>query len=238
VFERVRVGVVSTGDEVVAAGSGPLGRGAVYDANTAMLIALSRLAGCEVTTLGIWRDDAALVRRNLAEAAERFDVVLTSGGASRGDEDHMSSALAALGTRHFWQISVKPGRPMMLGQVGDAAVVGLPGNPVAVFVCFLMYAWPLLRRLGGAMWREPVRLTARAAFAFPKRKTGRREFWRGQTRIGAHGLEVAKFVRDGSGLITSLRESDCLIDVPEDVPEIREGDMVQIIPYAEFGIPG
>lgn len=238
VFERVRVGVVSTGDEVREPGSGPLPAGGVYDANAAMIAQFARLAGCDVTSLGIWRDQADLVRRELAAAAERFDVIITSGGASRGDEDHMSTALASLGTRHFWQIAIKPGRPMMLGQVGQAAVVGLPGNPVAVFVCFLMYGWPLLRRLGGARWDEPRRLPARATFAFANRKTGRREFWRGLSRLGPQGLEVEKYKRDGSGLISSLRESDCLIDVPEDVPGISPGDIVQVIPYSEFGIVG
>jgi molybdopterin molybdotransferase len=125
---------------------------------------------------------------------------------------------------------------MMFGQIGNAVVVGLPGNPVAVFVCFLMYVWPLIRRLGGAAWPEPRRLRAQAAFAFPKRKTGRREFWRGMLTETPEGLTVDKFARDGSGLISGLRAADCLIDVPEDVPEVKVGDLLAVIPFSEYGI--
>ncbi len=235
-FAPLRVAIVSTGDEIVRPGSRPLEPGEVYDANAPMLHALATAAGAHVTHLGIWRDDQGRVREGLAEAAARFDVILTSGGASRGEEDHMASAIGALGQRHFWQILVKPGRPMMLGQIGDCVVVGLPGNPVAVFVCFLMYAWPMLRRLGGAAWPEPRRLMLPAAFTFPKRKVGRRELWRGTLREVDGTLQVAKFERDGSGLISSLRAADCLIDIPEDVPEIRLGDPVAVIPFSEYGI--
>jgi molybdopterin molybdotransferase len=236
-FRRLRVAVVSTGDEVVRPGGAMLAQGAVFDANAPMLQALAGLAGAETADLGIWPDQAEDVSRRLGEAARRFDAILTSGGASRGEEDHLAGALAALGSRHFWQIAVKPGRPMMFGQIGNAVVVGLPGNPVAVFVCFLMYVWPLLRRLGGAAWPEPRRLYAHAAFAFPKRKTGRREFWRGTLTETPDGLIVDKFARDGSGLISGLRAADCLIDVPEDVAEVKVGSRLAVIPFSEYGIP-
>jgi molybdopterin molybdotransferase len=235
-FRPLRVGLVATGDEVAAPGSGPLRYGSVYDANTAMLTTLARLAGAQAEGLGIWPDRAEEVERRLAAQAPRFDVLVTTGGASRGEEDHIAAALQHLGTRHFWQIAVKPGRPMMLGQIGSTIVIGLPGNPVAVFVCFLMYAWPMLRRLGGAPWPEPQRLIARARFAFPKRKLGRREFWRGTLTDEAGELGVIKYARDGSGLISSLRAADCLIDVAEDVPEVREGDPLSVIPFSAFGI--
>jgi molybdopterin molybdotransferase len=171
-------------------------------------------------------------------AASQFDVILTSGGASKGSEDHMAASLGALGQRHFWEIAVKPGRPMMLGQIGNTPVVGLPGNPVAVFVCFLMYVFPMLRALSGAHWPEPRRLMLPAAFAFPNRKTGRREFWRGMLVETSQGLGVDKFARDGSGLISGLRAADGLIDCPEDVAEIAPGDAVAFIPFTEFGILG
>ncbi len=235
-YRRLKVAVVSTGDEVIRAGSGALQPGQVFDANAPMLRAFAALAGAEVSDLGIWPDRADVVRDGLADCARRFDVVLTSGGASRGEEDHMAAALGSLGTRHFWQIQVKPGRPMMLGQIGNSVVVGLPGNPVAVFVCFLMYVWPVLHRLGGGAWREPRRLLLPAAFAFRGRKTGRREFWRGRLIEGPQGLAVDKYKRDGSGLISSLRESDCLIDIPEETGDIEHGDLVAVIPFTEFGI--
>lgn len=234
--KRLSVAIVSTGDEVIRAGSRPLGPGEVFDANAPMLTGLVRAAGADVTDLGVWPDDAAEIRRRLTEAAGRYDVLLTSGGASRGDEDHMVEALDALGKRHLWQLAIKPGRPLSFGQIGDAVMVGLPGNPVAVFVCFLMYVYPMLRRLGGTEWPEPRRLLLPSAFALPKRKTGRREFFRGMLVETDAGLAVDKYARDGSGLITGLRLADGLIDVGEDVTAIAAGDRVSFIPFSEFGI--
>ena len=236
---RLRVAIVSTGDEVIRPGSRPLAPGEVYDANAPMLLALAGLAGVEVADLGVWPDDAAEVRKRLIETSARHDVILTSGGASKGEEDHMVAALDAIGKRHVWQLAIKPGRPMTFGQVGDTIMVGLPGNPVAVFVCFLMYVYPMLRVLGGAPWPEPLRLLLPAAFDFPKRKTGRREFWRGMiVPAEGGGLAADKYARDGSGLISGLRAADGLIDIVEDVPEVRRGDLVPFIPFTEFGILG
>jgi molybdopterin molybdotransferase len=235
---RLRIGIVSTGDEIVPADGRALASGKVFDANAPMLMGLASLAGATATDLGIWPDNAEDIERKLASAADSFDVILTSGGASRGEEDHMAAALARLGSRHFWQIDVKPGRPMMMGTIAGKPVLGLPGNPVAVFVCFLVYVWPMLRRLAGAPWLEPRRLFLPADFQIPHRKTGRREFWRGWLVGGGSDLRVAKFERDGSGLISSLREADCLIDVPEELPAIERGAPVGVIPFTEYGFPG
>jgi molybdopterin molybdotransferase len=236
-FRRLRVAVVSSGDEVVRAGA-PLRPGQVHDANAPMLAPLIANAGATPVDLGVLPDDLGAVREALREAAQRFDVIITTGGASRGEEDHMVAALDALGKRHLWQLAIKPGRPMSFGQIGDAVVLGLPGNPVAVFVCFLLYGWPLLRRLGGAEWPEPRRYDLPALFAVSARKLGRREFWRGILRTSPHGLAVDKFARDGSGLISGLRAADGLIDIPEEVAQVKPGDRVAFIPFAEFGIVG
>lgn len=233
---RLRVAIVSSGDEIIRPGTRRLELGEVYDANAPMLRALATTAGADVTDLGVWPDDAAAVRGRLADAAARFDVIMTSGGASRGEEDHIVRAIDEVGTRHMWQLAIKPGRPMSFGQIGDTIVVGLPGNPVAVFVCFLMYVYPMLRRLGGARWSEPRRLMLPAAFAFPRRKTGRREFWRGMLMETPHGLAVDKFERDGSGLISGLRSADGLIEIPESNGGVQPGDKVAFIPFTEFGI--
>ncbi len=237
---RLKVAVVSTGDEVRRGGAADaqLETGQVFDANAPMLAALIAGAGATPCDLGVLPDNLAEVKERLARAARDFNVIITSGGASRGEEDHIVAALEQLGKRHLWQLAIKPGRPMSFGQIGGTAVVGLPGNPVAVFVCFLLYVWPLLRRMGGAAWPEPRRYSLPALFAFPDRKVGRREFWRGILKETPQGLAVDKFARDGSGLISGLRAADGLIDIAEEVAEVRPGDLVPFIPFAEFGIVG
>lgn len=236
-YRPVRVGIASTGDEIVpAAGDTMLGAGQVYDVNAPMLHGLVAQTGAVAVDLGLWPDTRSVVEARMRDAASRCDVILTSGGASQGEEDHIAHALAGIGSRHFWQIAVKPGRPLMLGQVGDTIAVGLPGNPVAVFVCFLLYVQPMIRRLGGADWPEPRRFPLPATFAVPKRKLGRREFWRATTIATPQGLAVEKFARDGSGLISGLRAADGLIDVPEDRPSVGPGELVDFIPFTEFGI--
>lgn len=237
-YEQLRVAVVSTGDEVIRPGEAELGHGEVFDANAPMLKALCSLAGTQVTDLGIWPDQAGAIKNSLAKAAHKFDVILTSGGASRGEEDYMLEAIDKLGKRHMWQLAIKPGRPLMFGQIGSTPIVGLPGNPVAVFVCFLMYVYPMLRRMGGAAWPEPKRTPLPAAFTVKNRKLGRREFWRGTRKLTPQGPVVEKFARDGSGLISGLRAADGLIEVGEDIPDIEPGDVVQFIPFSEFGIVG
>jgi molybdopterin molybdotransferase len=243
-FRRLRVALVSSGDEVLrpAPNHGvpqTLRLGQVFDANGPMLAGLVSLAGAEIHDLGVWPDDINVIGRNLAEAAARYDLILTSGGASKGEEDYMATAIDRLGRRHLWQLAIKPGRPIMFGQIGarKTVIIGLPGNPVAVFVCFLMYVFPMIRALGGAPWREPRRYRLPAAFAFKGRKTGRREFWRGMLIEGTDGhLSVDKFARDGSGLISGLRAADGLIDIPEDHGDVTPGDMLSFIPFTEFGI--
>jgi molybdopterin molybdotransferase len=232
---RLKVGIVSTGDEILRPGA-PYQPGKVYDANAPMLLALCQACGTDPIDLGVLPDDAARVRKKFEEAAKSFNVLVVSGGASQGAEDHVVRTLDEIGKRHLWQIAIKPGRPMSFGQIGDCVVLGLPGNPVAVFVCFLLYVRPVLTRLAGGNWLEPVRYKLPAAFEQTK-KAGRREFWRAKLEKGDDGsLTVSKFARDGSGLISSLRESDGLIEVAEDVTKIDRGNLVDFIPYSEFGL--
>lgn len=235
-FRPLRVAIVSTGDEVMRPGSGTLKPGQVFDANAPMLAGLVEAAGAEAVDLGVIGDRADAIEEALRDAAGRYDVILTSGGASRGEEDHLADVLDRIGKRHLWQLAVKPGRPMMFGQIGDCIMIGLPGNPVAVFVCYLMYVFPMLRRLGGGPFREPRRFPMRAAFEFTGRKSGRREFWRGMFVETPSGLAVDKFARDGSGLISGLRAADGLIDIPEEHGDVAVGDVVDFIPFSEFGI--
>jgi molybdopterin molybdotransferase len=190
-----------------------------------------------ITDLGILADDAAIIEETISLAAEAHDLILTTGGASRGEEDHVITTIDHLGKRHLWQIAVKPGRPMTFGQIGDCVFMGLPGNPVAAFVCFLLYVRPAITILSGGKWQEPSRFLIRAAFSIPRKKKNRREFLRGWLQADETGqLAVHKFPRDGSGLITGLRQATGLIELEEELESIEEGEPVAFIPFSEFGI--
>ncbi len=234
--KRLRVALLSNGAELVAPGdTDSLQPGQVFDSNGPMLAALLKSLPCDIDQLPIVGDRRDAVFEALADAAETHDVVLTSGGASKGDEDHMLDALDTLGHRHLWQLAVKPGRPMMMGQIArtggtDAYVFGLPGNPVAAMVCFQLYVRPALLRLAGANWREPPRYSVPSGFEIKSKKPDRREFVRGRLENGV----AQRFVRDGSGLISSLTGSDGLIEIPEEVTTIRKGDAVAFIPWTAF----
>jgi molybdopterin molybdotransferase len=235
VRKPLRVAIVSTGNEIIEPGE-KIVHGQVYNSNAPMLSVLAEAAGGMVTDFGIVRDDAQTVRQTLARVVSGHDMVLTTGGASRGEEDHVLAVLDALGKRHLWQIAIKPGRPMMFGQIGDSVVIGLPGNPVAAFVCFLLYVRTAMQALTGAKYREPVRYPVRAAFGMPKKKADRREFLRGTLRPGEDGFPIVdKYPRDGSGLISGLRAADGLIELGEDVTSVSAGDIIPFIPFTEFG---
>ncbi len=236
VFRKLKVALVSTGDELRRPGD-LITVGDVYDSNHFLLRALCATLPVEIEDLGIVRDDGALVTATLKEAAGRFDVILTTGGASRGEEDHVLRALDGLGTRHMWQLAIKPGRPMMFGSIGNCVFLGLPGNPVAAMICFLLYARPVMSVLGGGPFLAPQSFQVPAAFEIPKKKPDRREFYRAFLKPGSGGHPAAhKFMRDGSGLITGLREADGLIEIPEEITSIGRGDMVTFLPFSSFGI--
>ena len=236
VFAKLRIALVSGGDELVEPGN-TARNGQIYDTNRHMLKALLARLPVEVTDLGILPDDPAIIGKALAEAAENHHAVISSGGTSRGEEDHIVATLDEIGKRHLWQLAVKPGRPMSFGQIGDTVFFGLPGNPVACMVCFLLYIRPALLRLGGATWTEPMRFPLPAGFEITKKKPGRREFWRGKVVQDGDGRpKLEKFARDGSGLISGLWQSGGLIEVGEGVTAVSRGDLLDFIPWSEFGI--
>ncbi|NNF78631.1 MAG: molybdopterin molybdotransferase MoeA [Rhizobiales bacterium] len=229
-YAPLSVALMSTGDEVLQPGA-EFKTGQVYDSNRFLLRALLETVNVTINDLGIVSDDEATVRRTILEASASHDVILTTGGASRGEEDHIVSVMASEGNLHAWQLAVKPGRPLAFGQIGDTVFLGLPGNPVAAFVCFLFYAQPMFAYLQGAAWQAPRRFPLPAAFAIPKKKPDRREFWRAWTEDG----KAHKFARDGSGLISGLTAATGLIEVPEEVTSVEKGQMVSFIPFSEFG---
>ncbi|MEL7273165.1 MAG: gephyrin-like molybdotransferase Glp [Pseudomonadota bacterium] len=241
VFTPLRIALFSNGDEmrVPQEDGPPLRVGEVYDANAPMLRALLSALPVVVTHGGIIRDTAEAAQTAITQASRDHDVIITTGGASRGDEDHMLTVLDRLGSRHLWQLAVKPGRPMMFGQLagtsGPCLLFGLPGNPVAAMVCFLLYARPALLRLAGAQFETPQRFPLPAQFTIKNKKPDRREFLRGSLVTLPDGtVGVQDFGRSGSGLISSLRQSDGLIEIDEATTRLNQGEMVNFIPFAQF----
>ncbi|MGI9355844.1 MAG: molybdopterin molybdotransferase MoeA [Rhizobiaceae bacterium] len=242
VHERLRIICFSSGNEMrrVETSSEPLQIGEVYDTNWPLLSSLMKSLPVDVTDGGVLGDTATQVSSAIKAAAGNFEIILTTGGASRGEEDHMLATLDNLGKRHLWQLALKPGRPMMFGQIPrpgstDCLFFGLPGNPVAAMVCFLLYARPALLHLAGADWKTPPRFALPADFEVTNKKPDRREFLRGILDQDENGtMRVKKFPRDGSGLISSLREADGLIELPEEMTELEKGTPVNFIPFSSF----
>lgn len=234
-FDRLKIALISTGDEIKRPGQ-DLAPGQVYDANHFMLKGLLAGLAADITDLGIIPDDKDIVRDTLLAASQNYDLILSTGGASRGEEDHIVATINDHGTLHAWQLAVKPGRPLAFGQIGDTVFLGLPGNPVAVAVCFLHYGRAVCAALMGAPWPEPKRFKVKAGFEM-KKKPLRREFLRGRLERDANGDLVAhKYQRDGSGLISSLVSADGLIELDEDVTGVALMDEIGFIPFSEFGI--
>lgn len=230
---QLRVAVFSTGDELREPGA-QAPDGTVYDANRFALMALLEKTGSIVTDLGILPDRRDAVVAALAAAAGSHDAIVTSGGMSTGDEDHVRAAVQANGEIHFWRLAVRPGRPVAFGTVAGKAFVGLPGNPVAMMVTYLRFARPVLLRLSGAADVAPLAFRVRAGFDIRK-KEGRREWLRARLAPGSDGTPLAqRFARDGAGILTSLVESDGLIELAEDVTDLPAGAMVDFLPYSEL----
>jgi molybdopterin molybdotransferase len=231
VFRRLRVAVFFTGDELSLPGEA-LKPGGIYNSNRYTLHGLLGALGCEVRDLGIVPDSLEATRAALREAAAS-DVIITSGGVSVGEEDHIKAAVQAEGALDLWKIAIKPGKPLAFGKVsrGDtaAAFVGLPGNPVSTFITFIMLVRPFLLACQGANVTAPRGLTMRADFDWPK-PDRRREFLR--VRInGAGGLEL--FPNQSSGVLTSCAWADGLVDTPPG-QAVKRGDAVRFIPFSEL----
>lgn len=233
VRRRLKVGVLSTGDELVEPGK-PLQPGTLYDSNRVMMAALLRRAGCDIVDLGAYRDEPEALGRAIAEAAKNLDLIVSSGGVSTGEEDHTRKVVERIGTLVHWRLAIKPGRPVAMAVVGGTPFIGLPGNPVAVFVTFTMIVRALVARLAGEIWSPPPPAMVRSGFPYRK-KTGRREYVRATLRRAEDGsVEVRKHPREGAGVITSLTESTGLVELPEDVTAVAEGDLVAYRSYDEL----
>jgi len=231
VFRPLRVALLSTGDEIHDPGAA-LPPGAIYDANRFMLAALLTGLGCVVGDFGIRPDREAALADTLAAASAEHDLIVTSGGVSTGEEDHVKSAVERLGTLHFWRLAIRPGRPVALGQVGNVPLIGLPGNPVAVIVTFVVLARPLILKLAGAAPSPPRPFPVRAGFSYRK-KPGRREYLRASLKREGDAVIALKYARDGAGILSSIVRSDGLVILDEASSELAAGSMVEFLPFSE-----
>ncbi len=233
VHRPVRVAFFSTGDELRAVGD-PLGPGDVYDSNRYTLFGMLERLGVEVLDLGVVRDSAAELARAFSRTSAMADVVITSGGVSVGEADHIGAVLGDRGRVEFRKLAMKPGRPFTFGRLGDALFFGLPGNPVAVMVTFYLLVQPTLGQLAGAGWQEPLTLRATSTGRIRKRP-GRFECARGiLDHAAAGGPTVAVTGSQGSGMLTSMSRADCFILLPESQGTVEAGETVTVAPFAAF----
>jgi len=233
VRRRIRVAVFSTGNEIVSPGA-VRGPAQLFDSNRFMLMSMLTRLGCEVDDLGILRDDLAATAEMLKRAAANHDLILTSGGVSTGDADYVKSAVESVGSLVFWRLAIKPGRPVALGVIEGTPFIGLPGNPVASYVTFAYVARAAVLALSGTAMQLPTPVQVRAAFTY-KKKAGRREYVRVHLRKSADGsVDVVKFLREGAGLLSSLVDTDGLVELHEDVIRVEPGQVVPFLAYASL----
>jgi molybdopterin molybdotransferase len=233
VRRRIRVAVFSTGNELVSPGA-PREPAQLFDSNRFMLMAMLGRLGCEVSDLGILRDDRASLAQGLKQVAGTHDLILTTGGVSTGEEDHVKAAVESVGTLVLWRMAIKPGRPVAMGVVGGTPLIGLPGNPVASFVTFVHVVHPTVLALAGAAQQPLVPMPVRAAFTY-KMNIARREYVRVNLRKAADGvLEVTKFPREGAGLLSSLVDTDGLVELCEEITQVEPGHTVGFLSYASL----
>jgi molybdopterin molybdotransferase len=233
VVRRIRVAVFSTGNELVSPGESRAAA-QLFDSNRFMLMAMLARLGCDVSDLGILPDSRASLAAALKEVAGAHDLILTTGGVSTGEEDHVKAGVESVGTLVLWRMAIKPGRPVAMGIISGTPFIGLPGNPVASFVTFVHVVRPTVLALAGALHQPLIPMPVRAAFAYRK-KIARREYVRVSLRKGADGaLEAIKFPREGAGLLSSLVETDGLVELGEEITQVEPGQSVGFLGYASL----
>ncbi|ELB2827768.1 bifunctional molybdopterin-guanine dinucleotide biosynthesis adaptor protein MobB/molybdopterin molybdotransferase MoeA [Vibrio alginolyticus] len=229
VFRKVKVAVFSTGDEVQAPGTEQKAN-SIYDSNRFTIMGMLEKLGCEILDFGILEDNEKLMIEALENASAQADVVMTSGGVSVGDADYIKLALDKLGQIDFWRINMRPGRPLAFGQINNKPFFGLPGNPVAVMVSFINFVEPALRKMQGEQGWKPLKVNAIATENLRSRQ-GRTEFSRGVYELDATGrLTVRTTGKQGSGILRSMSEANCLIEISPAIDTVKAGESVTIIP--------
>ncbi len=233
VRRKLSVALLSTGDEVREPGE-TLRRGQIHDANRFILAGMLERLGVEAADLGIVRDDEQSLGDTLRQAAEENDLIVTSGGVSTGEEDHVRTAIANHGSLYFWRLAIKPGRPVAMGQIGATPLAGLPGNPVAALLTFALVARPMIEALGATTPYVARRFRVVSDFAYKKR-AGRREYVRVSLDQAGAGLAKARrFHKEGAGMLTSLTETDGLVELSEETTRLEPGTEVDFVSYNEL----
>jgi len=233
IYRKLRVATFFTGDEIVMPGQ-PLQPGQIYNSNRFVLTGLLESLGCEVIDLGIVPDDLTATIEILRQAAASSDLIVTSGGVSVGEEDHIKAAVEYSGKLDLWRIAIKPGKPLAFGSVAGTAFIGLPGNPVSAFVTFCLFVRPFILRRQGIVNIAAPHYPLRADFAWNKPDSKRREFLRARMAFGEDGSPVAQiYPFQGSGVLTSCTWSDGLIEVAEGMT-VQHGETVKFIPFSEL----
>jgi len=232
VYAPLRVGIFFTGDELVEPGQ-DLGGGKIYDSNRYTLHGLLEALGCEIVDLGLVGDTLDATREAMQRAASRADLVITSGGVSVGEEDHVRIALEQLGELRLWRLAIKPGKPLAYGRIDGTPFLGLPGNPVSVFATFCLFVCPVIRLLQGRDWHKPIALPVTADFDWP-RPDSRREFLRARlARDRDERTVVQIYPNQDSGVLTSTVWADGFVEIAEN-QTVRAGDTVDYLPFAQF----
>ncbi|EHH2533210.1 bifunctional molybdopterin-guanine dinucleotide biosynthesis adaptor protein MobB/molybdopterin molybdotransferase MoeA [Vibrio parahaemolyticus] len=228
-FRKLKVAVFSTGDEVQAPGTEQKAN-SIYDSNRFTIMGMLEKLGCEILDFGILEDNEQLMIEALENASAQADVVMTSGGVSVGDADYIKLALDKLGQIDFWRINMRPGRPLAFGQINNKPFFGLPGNPVAVMVSFINFVEPALRKMQGEQGWKPLKVNAIATENLRSRQ-GRTEFSRGIYELDDTGrLTVRTTGKQGSGILRSMSEANCLIEISPAIDIVKAGESVTIIP--------
>jgi len=233
VFEKLTVGIFTTGNELYEPGTKTSNSG-IYDSNRYCLKNLLETINCSVKDYGIKKDNEKLIKNTLKKISKECDLIITTGGMSVGEEDYVRKVLEKNGSLNFWNIAIKPGRPVALGNIFKKPFIGLPGNPVSVMITFLKIALPTINKLSGFSLPKEKNFIVTTDFNF-KKKSGRKEFLRVIISKNLNGqIKIKNYPKSGSGVFTSIVETDGLIELPEKLTYLKKGTKIRFVPYSEI----